>query len=315
MPIPSTIYNQLNEEVYKNKKLYLRGKHLTDKDIKVLVKLIKKNPSITNLDLRDNKLTDTSTPRLAALSQLKELCLSGNKAITTEGYRAFLSNGTLTKLPIVGGSGAERKIIRAHIRTNPKSMLASDKLSIPTATKQMLKQGTYNSKTLNLDSRKIRDVDIDELVDLIKKNPTIECLFLRKNKLSDTSAPKLAALTQLKELYLTGNNISINKGYIAFLHNYTLTKLPIIGGSGADIKRIREHIKTNPKVPKNAETVDVKKPVISTSKPPVSIPEEVSASQHTKINKVSLITPDNNPKMELKGEEDKPVNDERGSRF
>lgn len=117
--IDSELLKSLENKTYTDTSLNLSSKQLTDEDITLLYPLLEKNPQIIELDLSYNKLTNKSATRLAKNTTLRTLYLkAGNKEITITGLQDFLNNDTLTKLPIVGGSGTPLKQLRSHIKNN-----------------------------------------------------------------------------------------------------------------------------------------------------------------------------------------------------
>ncbi len=125
MSISTALLKQLATGQYTNHKLNLSKQNLTDQDIAALTPLLSQNPHIKELDVTGNSLTNASAAILAKNTTLQTLRLKfGNSAITTTGLRVFLQNTTLTKFPIIGGSGDSIKQIRQHIKSNAKKTSA-----------------------------------------------------------------------------------------------------------------------------------------------------------------------------------------------
>ncbi len=119
MPLDQGLIERIRNGTYRRSKLDLSNRNVSDADIILLVQALQQNPRITELDLRNNNLTNASANRLAANTTLRTLRLKpGNSHLTITGMDAFLNNTTLTTLPIVGGSGPALQRLRAHIVAN-----------------------------------------------------------------------------------------------------------------------------------------------------------------------------------------------------
>lgn len=173
-----------------------------------------------------------------------------------------------------------------------------------------LEKQTYNQSVLNLSSKKptekLTDADVEILIPLLVKNPKIKALDLTNNLLTNKSAELLAQNNTLSTLKLKPGNKEITLiGLKAFLNNYTITTLPIIGGSGKDLDALRAHIKKNPQrqnivvhpvsdIPKPIQ--ENKKPLIidahllNLKKRPVIQPIILSAPKPIQENNKLLIT-------------------------
>jgi len=109
-------------KIQKTPELELVNQGLTDHDIEKLVVVLATNPYITKLNVSNNRLTNASALLLAQNTTLHELILQkGNKDIKGQWYLGFLTNDTLCKLPIQGGSGSELAKVRAKIKQNLKN--------------------------------------------------------------------------------------------------------------------------------------------------------------------------------------------------
>jgi hypothetical protein len=98
---------------------------------------------------------------------------------------------------------------------------------------------------LNNKNPKLNDTDISELVLALISVHSITYLDVRNNQIVPLGAGALAQNTTLRTLHLcSGNNLTISD-LRPFLQNTILTTFPIVGGSGALLKSIREHIKQN----------------------------------------------------------------------
>jgi hypothetical protein len=83
------------------------------------------------------------------------------------------------------------------------------------------------------------DEDIDEVIDLISKNPRICSLNLSENSLSDISAIKLLSLKNVTSLQLSKVDIG-NEGAIALVKHRNFTRLDLSKNQLIDNKAGRE---------------------------------------------------------------------------
>lgn len=140
MPLEKTLLDKLKNKTYDNDAINLSGKKLQDKDVDKLIELLAVNPSVTELNLSNNELTEKTLKKLVANTTLKTLRLKpGNPAITVSMLSQFLNNTTLTCLPFTGG-GPEQRKLRQHIKENAnrpqtaKTKTATKKILPKTAT-------------------------------------------------------------------------------------------------------------------------------------------------------------------------------------
>lgn len=125
-----------------------------------------------------------------------------------------------------------------------------------------LRTGKYESTQINLSGKNLNDKDVKEIIELLDKNQQITELNLSNNHLSKEILALLVQNKTLKTLRLKPGNPNISlKDLCAFKDNTTLTSLPFTGGSGDDIKKLREHIKANATQPKQKKKAD-KNPLI-----------------------------------------------------
>lgn len=165
-------------------------------------------PMLEELDLRDNRIR-TLPPELDQLKSLRRLVLSDN-AIDDA---AFVSNDTPTWLPM--SELSELDLSRNALTTLPMAVTELQKLEIlrmahnslrvmPVA---VLKQWEYRKcalQTLDLQHNAITTIP-EELVMFTKQS--LRRLLLHGNKLRCLPTSSMTAMTSLKELTLSNNNL------------------------------------------------------------------------------------------------------------
>ena len=137
-----------------------------------------------------------------------------------------------------------------------------------------LRNKTYDKSFINLSNKKLHDKDVNELIELLAKNPGITELNLSNNQLTEKTVAKLAANTTLKTLRLKPGNPDIELSMFSqFLNNTTLTSLPFRGGSGSEIEKLRQHIKNNANRPQPVIKVEENVHHVLPEKKVAEIPE------------------------------------------
>lgn len=185
---------------------------LTDSHIHLLVNALKKNPSITSLNLSGNNIKDEGASALATVSTLKELDISYNR-ITAVGAEA-LAKTDLQKLsleanPIVYFRSSNEKyeqfelIINAFINNKTIIDLNLYCQYIPDSLIAKLIAENNTIKTLSI-SRDLIDIALDG----IKENKTLESLYIPENSITDKGIEYICENTSLKKLRIDESQIT-----------------------------------------------------------------------------------------------------------
>ncbi|XP_059817167.1 NACHT, LRR and PYD domains-containing protein 3-like [Hypanus sabinus] len=183
----------------KIQKLELRDVGLTDSGAEDLVSALSTNPSLTELDLSNNKLGDSGVKLVSAALRNPECKIQKlglrNVDLTDSGAEdlasALSTNPSLTELYLsnnkLGDSGV--KLVSAALR-NPECKI----------------------QKLGLRGVGLTDSGAEDLVSALSTNPSLTVLYLGSNPLTDRSVPALRrlilTLPSLKEILLWENRFS-----------------------------------------------------------------------------------------------------------
>ncbi len=235
-------------------KLDLRHGSLKDADIPAIVEFLKKNPSITILNLSWNMdLSSVGLVQLAAIDTLTDLDISRNgKGTDTTNYGleakdvvAFVNHPSLKRLNLslnnIGDEGAmalAKNTVLESLDIGANNI--SDVGVIALAQNKTLKElslwanegiSTVNSFSNNVTLEKLNlrqtNVKDDDAIALAKNTHLTELAF---TSLTDIGAIALSNNTTLKKLNLCGSEISL-EGAKALAANRTLTDLALCGYS------------------------------------------------------------------------------------
>jgi Ran GTPase-activating protein (RanGAP) involved in mRNA processing and transport len=185
---------------------------LTDSHIHLLVNALKKNPSITSLNLSGNAIKDEGAIALATVSSLKELDISDNE-ITVKGAEA-LAKSNLQKLSLQDTSifyseySNEKyrqfeSMINALINNKTIIELNLYCLYIPDTLIVKLIGENNTIKTLSI-SRNLTD----EALEGIKENKTLESLYIPENSITDKGIEYICGNSDLKKLTIDKSEIT-----------------------------------------------------------------------------------------------------------
>ncbi len=185
---------------------------LTDTQIQLLVNALKKNPSITSLNLSGNNIKDEGAIALATVSTLKELDISYNR-ITAVGAEA-LAKTDLQKLsleanPVVYFRSSNEKyeqfesMINSFINNKTIIDLNLYCQYIPDSLMAKLIAENNTIKTLSI-SRDLTDIALDG----IKENKTLESLYIPENSITDKGIEYICENTSLKKLRIDKSEIT-----------------------------------------------------------------------------------------------------------
>ncbi|XP_072894538.1 NACHT, LRR and PYD domains-containing protein 3-like isoform X1 [Hemitrygon akajei] len=183
----------------KIQKLWLRDVDLTDSGAKDLVSALSTNPSLTELNLSDNKLGDSGVKLVSAAlrnpeCKIQKLGLRG-VGLTDSGAEDLVSalstKPSLTELDLslneLGDSGVKQ--VFAALR-NPECKI----------------------QKLQLSDVGLTDSGVEDLVSALSTNPSLTVLNLGSNSLKDRSVPALRRLIlnfpSLEWIWLVGNRFS-----------------------------------------------------------------------------------------------------------
>ncbi|XP_059815149.1 NACHT, LRR and PYD domains-containing protein 12-like [Hypanus sabinus] len=183
----------------KIQKLWLERVGLTDSGAEDLVSALSTNPSLTDLNLSDNKLGDSGVKLVSAALRNPECKIQklelGDVGLTDSGAEdlasALSTKPSLTELYLsnnkLGDSGV--KLVSAALR-NPECKI----------------------QKLLLEDVGLTDSGAEDLVSALSTNPSLTELNLRLNFLTDGSVPGLRrlilTLPSLERIWLEGNRFS-----------------------------------------------------------------------------------------------------------
>lgn len=185
---------------------------LTDIQIQLLVNALKKNSSITSLNLSGNNIKDEGAIALATVSSLKELDVSYNR-ITAVGAEA-LAKTDLQKLsleanPVVYFRSSNEKYEQFELMINSfinnKTIMDLNLYCqyIPDSLIAKLIAENTTIKTLSI-SRDLTDIALDG----IKENKTLESLYIPENSITDKGIEYICENTSLKKLRIDESQIT-----------------------------------------------------------------------------------------------------------
>ncbi len=185
---------------------------LTDTQIQLLVNALKKNPSITSLNLSGNNIKDEGAIALSTVDSLKELDVSYNR-ITAVGAEA-LAKTDLQKLsleanPVVYFRSSNEKyeqfesMINSFINNKTIMDLNLYCQYIPDSLIAKLIAENNTIKTLSI-SRDLTDIALDG----IKENKTLESLYIPENSITDKGIEYICSNTSLKKLRIDKSEIT-----------------------------------------------------------------------------------------------------------
>lgn len=185
---------------------------LTDTQIQLLVKALKKNPSITSLNLSGNAIKDEGAIALATVNTLKELDISYNR-ITAVGAEA-LAKTDLQKLSLEANSifyseyNNEKYrqfelMINAFINNKTIIELNLECQYIPDTLIAKLIAENTTIKTLSI-SRDLTDIALEN----IKENKTLESLYIPENSITDKGIEYICGNSSLKKLRIDKSEIT-----------------------------------------------------------------------------------------------------------
>ncbi|CAK6978781.1 NLR family CARD domain-containing protein 3-like, partial [Scomber scombrus] len=162
------------------RKAQLPGCGLSETHCKVLASSLKSNPHQTDLDLSNNKLSDSSVKLLSAVLE------SPNCRLKT------------LKLSDCGLSETHCEVLASALKSNPHLTdldLSGNKLS-DSSVKRLsagLESPNCRLKTLRLSDCGLSETHCEVLASALKSNPHLTDLDLSNNKLSDSSVKRLSA--------------------------------------------------------------------------------------------------------------------------
>lgn len=185
---------------------------LTDPQIYLLVNVLKKNPSITSLNLSGNNIKDEGAIALATVNTLKELDISYNR-ITVVGAEA-LAKTDLQKLsleanPVVYFRSSNEKyeqfesMINSFINNKTIMDLNLYCQYIPDSLIAKLIAENTTIKTLSI-SRDLTDIALEG----IKENKTLENLYIPENSITDKGIEYICENSSLKKLTIDKSEIA-----------------------------------------------------------------------------------------------------------
>lgn len=185
---------------------------LTDNQVHLLVNALKKNQSITSLNLTGNAITDEGAIGLATVSSLKQLDISYND-ITVTGAEV-LAKTDLQKLsleanPIVYFRSSNEKyeqfelMINAFINNKTIIDLNLYCQYIPDNLINKLIVENNTIKTLSI-SRNLTD----DALENIKENKTLESLYIPENSITDKGIEYICGNSSLKKLRIDESEIT-----------------------------------------------------------------------------------------------------------
>ena len=207
---------------------------LTNSHIHLLVNALKKNPSITSLNLSGNAIKDEGAIALATVSTLKELDLSYNN-ITVIGAEV-LAKTNLQKLllqdtSIFYSEYSNEKyrqfelMINSFINNKTIIELSLECQYIPDSLIAKLIAENNTIKTLSI-SYDLTDAALEN----IKENKTLESLYIPENSITDKGIEYICGNSSLKKLRIDKSEITDVGAKL--LSNYqTLEELHIFDGN------------------------------------------------------------------------------------
>lgn len=218
MPIDVSLLLNIEQNRFTDSKLSLVENGLTDDDIIALVKAIKNNTHIQELDLSVNKITARGVKSLATLDFLIILNVSANN-IGPEGAK-FLAKSNLQKLDIsanpIGNSAGE-----FSLSTHLVELIATE-CNITDVGAQRLFQSVY-IRILDLSTNLIKGTSLEQ----IPSNVSLTELNLSQNGLSSDCLQYFAANKIL--VYLNLTNIFIDTtGITKLVENSSLEELILV---------------------------------------------------------------------------------------
>ena len=245
----ASVILQALKENSQLKVLDLDGNNMTGQVAEDLANIIKNNPSLEELYLSQNDLRSSATVILQALkenSQLNVLTLNGNNMtgqVAEDLANVIINNSYLEQLGLENNNlGPSATVILQALKENSQfkvlnlnsnsmtGQVAEDLANViknnsnleelylsqndlrlsATVILQALKENSQ-LKVLNLNSNNMTGQVAEDLVNVIKNNPSLEELYLLQNDLRSSATVILQALkenSQLKVLNLNSNNMT-----------------------------------------------------------------------------------------------------------
>lgn len=203
---------------------------LTDNHAQLLVNALKKNPSITSLDLSGNAIKDEGAIALATVNTIKKLDISNN-SVTIIGAE-ILAKSNLQKLSLQDSSifyseySNEKyrqfeSMINSFINNKTIIDLNLYCLYIPDSLIAKLIAENTTIKTLSI-SRDLTDIALEG----IKENKTLESLYIPENSITDKGIEYICENTSLKKLTIDKSEIT-DVGAKLLSNHQTLEELHI----------------------------------------------------------------------------------------
>lgn len=261
--LSDVLLQQLEEDAFNEAELDLSGQYLTTEQVKVLVKALKHNQTVTSLNLHSTGTNDLACVSLAELTTIDTLDISYN-AVTAEGARA-LSRGTFKHLNLsanpIGNQGAlffeavplisldisscglmGEEIAPLFKNTSLKKLMLSCQ-GLTNGALQFLPENlileeldleeddfteegmSYIEANHSLKMLKLNsNYLLDKGIERCSKNTSVEILEVFQTHMSDQGAKALALNAHLKKLNVSGNHLT-SEGAIALLKHPTLESI------------------------------------------------------------------------------------------